>query len=127
MYILFQFTTYICIQDISVINTSPKFDKHSQPTYAYKIYPLYVPRAIIYKSHNLHMHTRYILDGSGNKITDADSQPTYAYKIYLGSRQTRDTHSGSQPTYAYKIYRGNGVSNSLGGTHNLHMHTRYIT
>ena len=77
------------------------------------------------QTHNLHMHTRYILPVRTTKGVWVISQPTYAYKIYLWAeypnkrrKRSQPTHTRyigrtvigleellhSQPTYAYKIY-----------------------
>ena len=99
MYILFQFTTYICVQDISQDVISRNSSISSQPTYAYKIY-----HAIPIRCHKI-----------------ANSQPTYAYKIYLWAEYPNKRRKRSQPTYAYKIYREN--RNRFGGIITL---TTYI-
>ena len=57
----FELTTYICIQDISIpFSHNCNGMYHSQPTYAYKIYRRKQNDFAAARSHNLHMHTRYI-------------------------------------------------------------------
>ena len=73
------------------------------------------------QTHNLHMHTRYILPVRTTKGVWVISQPTYAYKIYLWAEYPNKRRKRSQPTYAYKIYREN--RNRFGGIITL---TTYI-
>ena len=60
------------------------------------------------QTHNLHMHTRYILPVRTTKGVWVISQPTYAYKIYLWAEYPNKRRKRSQPTYAYKIYHLHG-------------------
>ena len=79
----FELTTYICIQDISIpFSHNCNGMYHSQPTYAYKIYRRKQNDFAAARSHNLHMHTRYIAVSQSVKGYHVHSQPTYAYKIY---------------------------------------------
>ncbi len=127
MYILFQFTTYICIQDISCYpHTLPQNRKLTTYICIQDISCLFGRRKGCGSSHNLHMHTRYIY-GPNIPIKDANahnlhmhtryigrtvigleellhSQPTYAYKIYHCISTAKGSANHSQPTYAYKIY-----------------------
>ena len=127
MYILFQFTTYICVQDISQDVISRNSSISSQPTYAYKIYPSAIPFQLKSSAHNLHMHTRYIY-GPNIPIKDANAHNLHMHTRYISFFELSSSvlFRRSQPTYAYKIYHLQCNRKISVKSHNLHMHTRYI-
>ena len=150
MYILFQFTTYICVQDISWFSgkgicvvklttyiciqdisgveiVQVGYDKCSQPTYAYKIYRLICSILLQGCSHNLHMHTRYIPDALLTSLC------FHSHNLHMHTRYIAIFCIISSwlilTTYIciQDISVRFGTCSETTRTHNLHMHTRYIS